>query len=612
MPTPAIRIIRHLKNLPRAGALFVIIAATFLAYLPALRNGFVWDDHALVLRDPLIRSWRLIPEGFRHFLFIDATPSNFYRPIQRLSFVVDYAFWAFNPFGYHLTSVLVHCAAGAALFFLARLLLPPARREFWAFVVALIWSLHPLHTSAVTYGAGRADPLAALFGFAALALGLHCIESPRRERGFVAAAAFACFALALFSKESGLVFLVIWWLLLAVRRVGTRPLVTWTIALALLLGAYVAMRTFAEKTPPPRGRTISLAVQPVLVARAVAEYAGLLVVPLNLQMERDVATRPPADHARIMEQARRREFQTLAGISLLAGLVVWFRWSRTRRREAFVALGAFAIAYLPISNLFPLNASVAEHWLYIPGAFLWLALAASVAPLTFDHPRTHRIILACVAIAATFFAVRTFLRQPDWHDQRRFIERTIQSGGDTARMRVNLGQIESTEGHDEAALEQFQLALARQPDLSFALLGMAAVQVRLGRFEAAREYLRRAEQHPELAVEALHVRAALEVRETGRNSIPLLEEAAKLRPHFWPAVQRYVRALIEQGKLTSAARELGAFLEQQSFRAETWRLLGETFDRMGDPARAREAFAEAARRDVHDERSRGRAGRTPR
>ena len=62
-------------------ALF-LVAAIFASYLPALRNGFVWDDTALILRDPLIRSWQLIPETFQHFLFLDATPSDFYRPVH--------------------------------------------------------------------------------------------------------------------------------------------------------------------------------------------------------------------------------------------------------------------------------------------------------------------------------------------------------------------------------------------------------------------------------------------------------------------------------------------------------------------------------------------------
>ena len=69
------------------------MVATFVAYGPAMRNSFVWDDTALVLRDPLIRSWRLAPDAFREFLFLDATASNFYRPLQRLTFTADYALW---------------------------------------------------------------------------------------------------------------------------------------------------------------------------------------------------------------------------------------------------------------------------------------------------------------------------------------------------------------------------------------------------------------------------------------------------------------------------------------------------------------------------------------
>ena len=75
-------------------AALILIAVVFISYAPAVRNGFVWDDTALVLRDPLIRSWRLIPEGFNHFLFVDATASDFYRPIRRLIYTIDYAAFA--------------------------------------------------------------------------------------------------------------------------------------------------------------------------------------------------------------------------------------------------------------------------------------------------------------------------------------------------------------------------------------------------------------------------------------------------------------------------------------------------------------------------------------
>src|SRR5438128_9438032 len=97
----------------------ILIAFVFISYAPAVRNGFVWDDTALILRDPLIRSWRLIPEGFNHFLFVDATPSDFYRPIQRLTYTIDYAAFVFRPGPYHLTSILWHALAAIALLLFA-------------------------------------------------------------------------------------------------------------------------------------------------------------------------------------------------------------------------------------------------------------------------------------------------------------------------------------------------------------------------------------------------------------------------------------------------------------------------------------------------------------
>src|SRR5947199_3443127 len=125
-------------------------------------NGFVWDDTALILRDPLIRSWRLVPEGFNHFLFVDATASDFYRPIQRLSYTLDYAAFAFRPAPYHIMSVLWHALAAIALFFFAEELLSRfsvnrKRSTITATVAALAWAIHPMQSAAVAYISGRAD-----------------------------------------------------------------------------------------------------------------------------------------------------------------------------------------------------------------------------------------------------------------------------------------------------------------------------------------------------------------------------------------------------------------------------------------------------------------------
>lgn len=593
----------------------LIIAVTLLVYWPALRNGFVWDDTALVLRDPLIRSWRLIPEGFRHFLFLDATASNFYRPIQRLSFVFDYQVYGFEqPWGWHLTSILVHAGAAMALFFAALGLLAvmvekmeaDVRRGV-ACIVAVIWAIHPLHTSAVTYVAGRADPLAALFGFAGLALGLAGIQAPRRAWLWKLGAAL-CFFLAMLSKESGMIFLPLWLLILGWRKETRRSLISWVLIAVVIFAAYSGLRFTAEKVPPPKPAPTPLAIRPILAARAFAGYAGLVVLPFDLHMERDVTTHPLDTPEATLRQARVLEYQTLAGVLLLIGFILWMRHCFRREPAAALCLAAFVVAYLPISNVFPLNATIAEHWLYVPSAFLFLAVALTVRShwQTLAAPRLLRCSLAGIAIAwvCLLFYIG-FTRQFDWRDQRTFITRTMASGGQSARMLMNLGNVEFAAGHQDAALALYREALRRTPDQPIISLGYASVLLRAHDFKGARQALEHAETSPLLVADCLNLRASLENAESGRDPGDLLRQAVAAAPENWGIRKRYIEYLHAQpGRQSEALRELRDFLQRHPFRAETWRMLATMLEEQHQPALAAEAWREAALRDVRDQESR--------
>ena len=599
-----------MKNLQRLGAILVIIAATLVVYWPAQRNGFVWDDTALVQRDPLIRSWHLIPEGFRHFLFIDATASNFYRPLQRVSFTLDYALWDQSAAGWHLTSIYLHIAAAIALFFLVEKLI--ANRERAA-AVALLWAIHPLHTSAVTYISGRADPLQALFGFTALTLALKSLDGGRRAR-LASAAAAVCFLCALLSKEAGASALLIWFAMLAWRGAPRAVWGKWIALGAAVVAVYCALRFTAENTPPPRQDVPPLSVRPILAARAVSEYAGLILAPLNLRMERDVSSAVGAMAERSADAAR-REWQTLLGMALIAGGVLWWRWSRRRAPVAALALIAGLIAYLPVSNLFALNASVAEHWLYVPLAFLFIAAAATLSEFRQLATSPHRQIGMLVFMAwTTFITVLTVLRQPDWKDQRTFLTKNIAAGGDSARMHVNLGHLESAEGHDDLALEEMRKALTLDPNQPFAQLGAAAILIRLNQLDSAESLLAKAETHPAVANECRMMRVSLAHIRTGADMAPMMREAALAAPTHWPVWRRYIVELDKTGRRADALRELRSFLDRQSFRAESWAMLGDLQAKEHDQPRARAAFTEATELDVHDDASRQRLAilkRTP-
>ena len=250
-------------------AALIIVVAVFASYAPAARDGFVWDDTALILRDPLIRSWRLIPQGFNHFLFVDATASDFYRPLQRLSYTLDYAVFAFRPGGYHLVSTFWHAAAAVALLFFAEELLlafgmEQRIRRWTEFLAALIWAIHPVQSAAVVYISGRADPLAAAFGFLGLYSILRSTRALGRSRLFFLIGAGIAFLLSALSKETGLIFPLLAIVFFVLRK---NWIDMWkTVAIAAFIGAiYFSLRVGAEHIPPPALSALAPAlVRPII------------------------------------------------------------------------------------------------------------------------------------------------------------------------------------------------------------------------------------------------------------------------------------------------------------------------------------------------------------
>jgi protein O-mannosyl-transferase len=580
-------------------ALFLALAVLGL-YAPTLWNDFVWDDTALILRDPLIRSWQLIPEAFQHFLFIDATPSDFYRPIQRLTYLVDYAAFVFNPAGYHFTSILYHIGATLALLLLGGELL-----RFWgvdehkarrlAFLAAVVWAIHPVQTAAVAYISGRADPLAAAFGFLGLYCGLRVLPAIGSRRSLLFFAGGVLFLLSGLSKETGLVFPLLWLALLILKKSWKQILPA--IVVVLFVGvSYLSLRLPAEHYPSPVLRPPPpMLVKPIIVARAFAEYTGLILFPLHLHMDRDVESHPTGPGEASVESSAWRELQTLLGILLMAAAIHWLVRSRTRDPAVFACLILAALAYIPVSGIVSLNATIAEHWLYVPTAFLFLGAALAVPRLRVPFPALATVL----ALWLVFLGTRTCLRTFDWKNQRIFLERTMAAGGDSARMLINLGSLEMREGRLDLAKKHLEAALKKEPNQPLAIINLAAVALRQSDFAATRELANRAKDLPLVDAQAYELLAILQVKEHNRVEPLRFRLAARTGPPNWRIERRYIEVLDQTGATAAALSELGACLRTQWYRAESWQLLSRLLAKTGATGDARQALEQAQAYDVH-------------
>jgi len=130
----------------------------------------------------------------------------FLRTFSGLTLKLDYLIWGRNPFGFHLTNIMIHGLACAFLFLIGRILF---RRDLPAAVAALVFTGHLYHAFVVPWVAERASVLSMLLGLAGLYA--HILYRKGRSGGWELLG-WGAFILAFFTRESGATCLIAYFL----------------------------------------------------------------------------------------------------------------------------------------------------------------------------------------------------------------------------------------------------------------------------------------------------------------------------------------------------------------------------------------------------------------
>jgi tetratricopeptide (TPR) repeat protein len=597
-----------------------------VVHLPALQGQLIWDDFSLTRDNPMIRSPLLLLEAFRHYLFPDSY-SGYYRPVQTISYTFDYLVWNTNTYGYHLSSLFWHVASGMTLYFLLQEVfrtlgkrwlwaqedgVRESRRQFLsnaAFWLALLWVVHPVHSAAVDYISGRADSLAFFFAAASwlLYLRARAISQPwLRRSAYGLALLFALCALG--SRESAF----LWMLVFLVYHLGFDDKLALRAKLAVLtvcmtlVGAYAGLRQLPESRPDPRtSSNISPATRSVLMLRALGDYGRLMVFPSSLHLERSVYDPVLLQNRESWRGAVAVEYLSIGGVALLGA----FLWGACRKGagQKVRVFGAtwFLLAYLPTSNLFDVNATVAEHWLYLPSVGFLIFLAG----VFLDLPRRclrPTFALACLALVG--LSVRSAIRSSDWVDPETFFRRTFAAGGSSTRLAVNLAAIYGERGEYAKAEEILRKVLQISPDHPIARNNLASALSHQGKgkeaeamFDAASKAAPADRGDFQRTWEAARNVARLRHKEgNDLAALAVLERAREDYPGTWELITFEAELLREIRGPAAALPIVQDFARENWWHASASISLGVLFLEMGDVVKAEAAFRNASRLDVHD------------
>jgi tetratricopeptide (TPR) repeat protein len=557
------------------------VLVALLTYADTVPGDFVFDDAVIVQGDSRLKGFDL-HRIFCENWFGTARGSPNYRPVTLLSFAVNFRI-SDRPWAFRVVNVILHGAACAAFYLLAREVL--ASRWAAAGAAALFAAL-PIHTEAVAGIVGRAEILAALAVFLAWWLALRPREGPGR-----ALAVGLPVLLGTLSKENAAmaVALIPLSALLLGRKIpwwGTGGAAAGIAVSAILYAALFTGAPAATGPPALVDNPLARAGGTARVLNATSHlgrYAFRTALPLHLSGDHSYDQLPvlaPGDAALWLRIA------AFAAPLVLVGFLA--------RRRLALALGpaVFLVSFAPTANvLFPIGTVFAERLAYLPSAGWPLLLAAGLEAACGPRPGARRLAVALLAALTVAYGARSFARNLDWSDAARF------------DIRLAIDSPRSTRAHQKAA-EGWVLRSRR------------------ARSDAERaEALRRAEAEVAEALRIYPENAgarsfrALILVETGRypEALKALEEAEKAY-----AVERvekdsdlhYLRAetLFNLGRPAEAREALDRYLERRGPVPKAYNLRALCRGGLGDAAGALSDLDEAIRLEPRNAVSRMNRG----
>ena len=532
--------------------LLLIALVVLVIFSGSLKNDFVWDDKYLVVDNPYIRTSNHMAKIFTTQLYEGSGKhSNFYRPLQSLTYLLDYSVWGLNPFGYRLTNLFLHILNSTILYLILAALCSSISL---AFLIVLIFSIAPTISGITYYISARSDLLMAFFMFLSI---LFFIKYVKEKRIACYIFSVLLFIPALACKEMALALLLLMPLQIYWYRKELRKKMAIFLPYLLIGVSYITLRAtilnFARGDNPlidfSYPASIPLLGRILTIFKIIPKYIEILLLPGSLHMEWFI-------------EPIRSIFQMDMLLSALAVALIIFVIKRLFSTYPIVLFGAiwFLLGLLPVLNIYPISVFFGEGWLYLPSVGFFIIIGV----IFHNIPRV-KVRSALVAAFLIYYSLFTIAYGKVWKDSISLFQNVLKYETKSPFVHLTYNNI-STAYYDigdlEKSMEYGMKSIASKPGYQDAYNNIGVTYMALGR--------------PVMA-------------------ITYFKKAITLERDYASAYRNLAHAYSDIGLIESAIRYSNASLKIAPDSYKTYCNLGYIFLERGDKDKAIELFEQAAR-----------------
>lgn len=473
-----------------AGLLFL---GTLLLYQNVRFYDFVnFDDVEYLLQTPQIEQG--LSFSSVGWAFTTLHMAN-WHPLTWLSYLIDYELYGgFVAGGFHTTNVLLHALNAVFLFFL---ILQLTGRKIEAYIIAILFAIHPTHVESVAWISERKDVLSTLFFL--LTIWVYALYTKRENKPWYYVGAVLLYAAGLMTKPM-LVTLPFVLLLLdyyPLQRTNTGEksgilrffthyfrrdnlhLITEKIPFFVLTVISVFVTVIAQSGYGAINTHRASALLIDRIQNAILSYGKYIWLTFY-----------PHDLAIFYPYPQSFDALLIAGIGigLVAIAVLALRYWRT---HPYIPVGWFFFVgtLVPVIGLMQVGSqAMADRYVYIPHIGLFFLIVLLASTYARKHAAVRYASFIIIVFAVVFFVGTSWKQIQTWENNETLYLHAIDVTASNHTANANLAVHYILAREYKKALPYAEAALRVEPGSKKVMHNLGSIHLELGEYDLARQY----------------------------------------------------------------------------------------------------------------------------